>query len=178
MPAQNLKTMLISVTAYSSDGPKLLRQAYKDISQGVEIIRASSIYKVRGKSYSPSHIHDIRSVTTFEGLCIALEIQTVLSPVQVLELLKEVERLRKSELLHRSLSLNLLLCEDMTLMTPELTLPYPDLHERPDLAIPAAELWGEHQHPVLNVSLYQLTKAFVNEDWGEFFAQGQSLLDF
>ena len=174
----NVSAILVSATAYSSDGPKLLKQVVQDIQQGMKLLTLSSVYKVKGTAINPSHIHDLRSVTTFEGLSVVMQLETDLAPLEVLELLRKIELLRKSELLHRNISLNLLFFEDMTYMTPELTLPHPDFHLRPELVIPAAEIWGERHHPVLGVSLSQLTRSFQNREWGEFFAQGQSLLDF
>jgi 7,8-dihydro-6-hydroxymethylpterin-pyrophosphokinase len=172
------QTALISVTAYSSDGPQLLKKVFEDLRQGMEIGAVSSIYKVKGQTLHSPQIHDIRSVNSFEGLCVVVELQTLLTPLAVLEFLKQVEGRRKSELLHRNVSLNLLFFEDLTYMSPDLTLPHPDVHLRPELVIPAAEIWGERRHPVLGSSLSQLTREFQSRDWGEFFAQGHSLLDF
>ncbi len=171
-------SILVSATAYSSDGPKLLRQVVRDIKERMKLVLLSSVYKVKGTAINPSHIHDLRSVTTFEGLSVVMELSTDSPPDEVLETLRKIELLRKSELLHRNISLNLLFFEEITYMTPELTLPHPDFHLRPELVIPAAEIWGEHRHPVLGISLAQLTRSFQNREWGEFFAQGQSLLDF
>lgn len=173
-----MSLLLVSVTVYSSDGPKLLKQAVGDLAQKMEILKISSVYRVFGEVEKPSHIHDIRSLTAYDGLCVVVQLKSQLKPTEVLDFLKEVELVRKSEILHRNLSLNLLMYDEISQMTPQLTLPHPDLHRRPELTIPSAEIWGEAKHPILGVKLNQLSKAFREQNWGEFFAQGQSLLDF
>ncbi|MCB0411494.1 MAG: 2-amino-4-hydroxy-6-hydroxymethyldihydropteridine diphosphokinase [Bdellovibrionales bacterium] len=175
---RELRTQLISVTAYSSEGLRLLRKAYQALDLGVQVSRMSSIYRVRGKAYKPAHIHDLRSVTTFEGLSVCLEIKARFEPKESLSFLKSIEEDLKSEQLHRSLSLNLLFYEDLTCISPELTIPHPQFHRRADMAIPAAEIWGDKIHPILGTSLYAIAQSFGKSDWGEFYSQGQTLLDF
>jgi 7,8-dihydro-6-hydroxymethylpterin-pyrophosphokinase len=63
-------------------------------------------------------------------------------------------------------------------MTPQLTLPHPDLHRRPEDLILAAQVWGSYLHPVLNKRLREIATEVKPESWGSFFAQGKSLLDF
>lgn len=176
--SDTVSTALISVTAYTSDGLKLLKEAVSKLRDKVEIATISSVYKVRGEALLTPQIHDLRSIRAFEGLCAAVEAQTSLTPLELLKFLQEIEVHLRKEQLHRNISLNLLLYEDQTYMTQSLTLPYPDLHLRPELLIPGAEVWGEAAHPVLGKSLTELARLHQNKEWGEFFAQGQSLLDF
>ena len=58
-----------------------------------------------------------------------------------------------SETLRRTLTLKLLVYDNLTLMTPEITLPHPEFHRRADELVPASEVWGEYQHPVLDRSI-------------------------
>jgi len=61
-------------------------------------------------------------------------------------------------------------------MTPEATVPHPELHTRADLLIPAAECWESCIHPIFNKSLHSLAKKFSQQGWGECYAQGRSIL--
>ncbi|MEZ4871408.1 MAG: hypothetical protein R2827_04005 [Bdellovibrionales bacterium] len=63
-------------------------------------------------------------------------------------------------------------------MTPQLTLPYPDLLKRPEISVPASEAWGDYHHPVYKESMTSLAKRSAQGSWGEFFAHGKSVLDF
>lgn len=169
---------LIAVKVYSSDGLTLSRSVLNDLSKWVTFERVSSIYKVRRSERKPFHTHDLRKVTDFEGLSFAILVSTPINPRQLIQKLYEVEKKHSNEILHRSLSLNLLAYEDKTTMTEGLTLPHPEFHGRPEVLFPAAEVWGDYFHPVLKKSLHELTRDFANLKWGEFYEQGKCLLDF
>ena len=169
---------LIAVKVYSSEGLALSKSVLKDLSEFVAFDRVSSIYKVRRSERKPFHNHDLRKVTDFEGLSFALLAATRLPATELMANLYDVEKNHSNEVLHRSLSLNLLAYEDKTTMTADLTLPHPEFHGRPEVLFPAAEVWGDYFHPVLKKSLHELTREFANLKWGEFYEQGKSLLDF
>ena len=56
----------------------------------------------------------------------------------------------------RIIDLDLLLVEDLTVQTPELTLPHPALHERRFVLAPLAEIAPTLQHPTLHSSIADL----------------------
>jgi len=170
--------ILAGIKAYSSSGHGLLKRIFKEVGANAEVLKISSIYKVRGRMESTHRIHDLRSFDSFEGLSVVAQMQTELSPSQLLKFFEGIEINLKSEILHRSVSLNLLVYEDRTLMTPQLTLPHPEFHRRPEELFPAAEVWGDYTHPVLKKNIYALTKEFTEESEMEFYAQGKTLLDF
>ncbi len=89
------------------------------------------------------------------------EIQTVLKPRELLQILLEKEkqlgRVRGSERnLPRTLDLDLLLYDDLVQSDAELTLPHPRLHERWFVLAPLAEIAPELIHPVLGRSMRDL----------------------
>lgn len=56
----------------------------------------------------------------------------------------------------RTLDLDLLWYDDLVLNTPLLTLPHPELHRRPFVLIPLAEIAPAWRHPTLNATPAQL----------------------
>jgi 7,8-dihydro-6-hydroxymethylpterin-pyrophosphokinase len=70
----------------------------------------------------------------------------------------------------------LLLMEDISLKTPELTLPQPELHLRPEELVPASEVWGSYHHPILKRTLADVALGLTDKTWGDFYCQGPELL--
>lgn len=169
---------LIGIKSYSNDGLSLLKKVFENLQSMCEFARISSVYKVKGEHRSPAHVHDLKKVSSFDGLSVVASVETSLDPASFLQQLREVQNQHESPGEHRSVSINLLTFDDLTLMTAQLTLPHPDFHDKPEVLFPAAEVSGDLVHPVLNESLRGLTKRFANLRWGEFYSQGKTLLDF
>ncbi len=95
----------------------------------------------------------------------AAALQTADTPDTLLEKLLEIERHfgrdRKSSRPKgpRTLDLDLLLVNGLTVNTPELSLPHPALAERRFVLAPLAEIAPELQHPVLRVTVHELLAA-------------------
>lgn len=176
--AEEFHEALVSIKVFSNEGQGLLRQLMTDLREKMDVTGASSIYRVWGNINHPEHIHDLRRIESFDGLAAVIRVRTSDRPQDLLKFLHDIELKFRSEVLRRSISLNLLVYEDLTYMTPELTLPHPELHRRPEALLLAAEVWGEYVHPVLKENLYTLTRQFHDEQWGRFYAQGKTLLDF
>lgn len=92
-----------------------------------------------------------------------LELETELSPIDILERTQEIERqlgrLTKSSTAgyqDRPIDLDLLLYDDLILETPRLTLPHPLMHLRDFVLEPLQQLAPTLQHPVLGLSIAQL----------------------
>ena len=169
---------LISIKSFSNDGISLLKKVTQDLSQRMDFNRLSSVYKIEGETRSPQHVHDLKKVSSFDGLSVVAMVETTADAKSLIEDLVAVQARHESLGEHRSVSLNLLSYDDRTIMMADLTLPYPEFHLKPELLFPAVEIWPEYIHPVLNETLKNLTKRFANLRWGEFHSQGKSLLDF
>ncbi|MCC7405152.1 MAG: 2-amino-4-hydroxy-6-hydroxymethyldihydropteridine diphosphokinase [Bdellovibrionales bacterium] len=169
---------LISIKIFSSEGMALLLEVVQELRRSMTVLAASSIYRVWGNTSHPEHIHDLRKTESFDGLATVLKVSATFEARALLKLLQAVEVKYRSEVLRRSISLNLLVYANQAYTTPELTLPHTELHRRPEHLLLAAEVWGDYVHPVLNENLYTLTRKFHDEQWGRFHAQGKTLLDF
>ncbi len=169
---------MIGIKVYSSEGSHLIQKIVTDLKTDCEIVEISSVYRIWGDSYQPHHVHELKSFKSYDGLAVVLLISTGLTPQFLLAALIRIEQKYRSEVLRRSAGLNLLTFDDLAFMTPELTLPHPDLHLHPEALLLAAEVWGDYIHPVLGENLYTLTRRFRDQQWGRFYAQGKTLLDF
>lgn len=74
--------------------------------------------------------------------------------------------------------LTLLAFDDLILMSPKLTLPYPQMHQDPLIIRAAAEAWGQYAHPIYEKNLSELSKNAPPAQQAEFYMQGKSLVDF
>ncbi len=114
-----------------------------------------------------------KSTNTNGHLAVAMVVLTELDPSKMHAELAAIEAQHP-----RSLKLHLMAFDDVTLMTPGLTLPHPELHVTPQWLVPCVEVWGQYVHPVLGQSLGELSAAEDWGNWGQFFAQGESLVEF
>jgi 2-amino-4-hydroxy-6-hydroxymethyldihydropteridine diphosphokinase len=90
----------------------------------------------------------------------ALEIQTQLSPEQLLEKLltieKQMGRKRDVKLGPRTIDIDILLFNNEIINQRHLTIPHPRLHERRFALTPLAEIAPNIIHPVLHKTIQQL----------------------
>ena len=92
----------------------------------------------------------------------ALQIETALSPLELLKATQEIEiemgRTQKSNGAYhdRIIDIDILLYDDLVLQTPELTLPHPLMHERLFVMEPLAEIAPNVIHPVFKKPVISL----------------------
>jgi len=169
-------TALVGAVVFTNDGMNTLRDVFRGFSgKDLEIQKTSSVYQVLGSPQKIEHVHDLKHADSFFGLSVCLKVKTALCAKDLLNTLEKFESCYMSSLKKRTLSLNLLFYDSETKMTPRLCLPYPEFHMRAEFVMPAAEVWGDYVHPVLNEELKSLTRRFVGESWGEFYAQSSEL---
>jgi 2-amino-4-hydroxy-6-hydroxymethyldihydropteridine diphosphokinase len=103
-------------------------------TEAIKLIKASSLYKTAPVGYDnqPDFINAV------------VEIETDLSPIELLHKLLEIEtqhgRERPFPNAPRVLDLDVLLYEGVATNTPELTLPHPRMHTRGFVMLPLAEI--------------------------------------
>ena len=93
----------------------------------------------------------------------AVELETLYTPEELLEVLHTIEQAAKRErLVHwgpRTLDLDILFYDDLVQDDPVLTLPHPDMHNRDFVLRPMAELAPHFVHPLLRMTMTQLLNA-------------------
>jgi 2-amino-4-hydroxy-6-hydroxymethyldihydropteridine diphosphokinase len=101
----------------------------------------------------------------------ALEVNTTKLPDEVLKLIKQIEvkagRTPGEKWHARHIDIDILLCGDMVLNTPELVLPHPLLHTRNFVLVPLMDIAPEALHPVLGKTIEELY--LDNRDTGEVY---------
>ena len=91
-----------------------------------------------------------------------LEVESALSPRQLLFAIKAIERTMKRAPGPRNgprrIDIDILLAEDVVLRTGELTVPHPGLPARAFVLVPLAEIAPRRRHPVLRHTIAALRR--------------------
>lgn len=97
----------------------------------------------------------------------AVELETLYSPEELLDVLHTIEQAAKRERrIHwgpRTLDLDILFYDNLVQDDPVLTLPHPDMHNRGFVLKPMAELAPHFVHPVLRKTMGQLLDALPQD---------------
>ena len=170
---------LISLHTNNVHSFEMLKKAIQKIEKFCEVLKLSSVYKVNLENkHSQPEIHAINVDLKLEALLLIIKVLSPQSEVKLNQKLTQLSQQLSSPEEQRSIYFQLLAFGSLSLMKPGLTLPHPELYSSDQLLIPSAEIWPEYRHPVLNEKLCDLAKRKLSSSWGEFYAQGKSLLDF
>ena len=134
--------------------------------------RAVTLIKERvGRVVCLSHFYETEpwgyaSANTY--LNAALEVETTLSPQEVLVITQTIERdlgrEKKSmnrEYFDRPIDIDLLLMDDIVVETDVLTLPHPLMHERLFVMEPMVEIAPTVMHPVLQKTICEIFNSLM-----------------
>jgi 2-amino-4-hydroxy-6-hydroxymethyldihydropteridine diphosphokinase len=142
---------------------KYIEEAIKEIkkSKEVKICRASAVYETQPV--------ENRDQPWF--LNMVLELETSLEPLNLLELLLEIEgqmgRRRTRRYGPRNIDLDLLLYDDLVLNSDKITLPHPRMHERRFVLVPLAEISPQVVHPLLKKNVEKLLEDLTTDSASE-----------
>jgi 2-amino-4-hydroxy-6-hydroxymethyldihydropteridine diphosphokinase len=144
---------------------KNLNSAIKFIEESskIKILKRSSVYQTEpvGMKDQPDFLN------------MALEVETKLSPLELLDFLQDVEkkmgRKKRRKWGPRNIDLDLLFYEDEVMNSAKLTLPHPQMHSRKFVLIPLVEIAKDKIHPLIKKSIRELLEDLKEDSKVEFF---------
>ncbi len=139
--------LYLSLGTNLGDKRRNLLEAIKRINKSVgAVLRQSAFICTSPVDFISEH----------DFLNAAILVETSLSPVECLHVTQQIERemgrTRKSVggiHFDRVIDIDLLLYDNVTLSTPELTLPHPKMHERDFVMIPLSEIIDKENIDIL-----------------------------
>lgn len=168
--SKGLHNSLIYVALDLVGGEAKAKELLAKISECGEILNVSSIYK----RYLTAEQVDLSARMEF-----VMRFETMMSVDQHLHLVLSLCEQGSQGLVQRShAELILLAYDDVILMSPRLTLPYPKLHTDSLIIRCAAEAWGQYEHPIYQKTLSEISRTASPAHDAEFYKQGKSLVDF
>jgi len=130
-----------------------IRRAVKLLSKkkDIKILKVSSLYETEPVGYVKQD--------WFVNTC--LKAETNLSPRQLLNTLKDIEKQlkKKKKFIRwgpRTVDLDILLYDNLRLKTKDLVIPHPEMHKRAFILIPLIELEPNLVHPKKRKSILEL----------------------
>jgi 2-amino-4-hydroxy-6-hydroxymethyldihydropteridine diphosphokinase len=97
----------------------------------------------------------------------AVEIETTLEPLDLLDTIEEIEvlhgRTAKASKKPRTLDIDIILYGGMVVAFPRLKVPHPRMAERKFVLEPLGQIAPELRHPTLNMTSAELVKAIPNQ---------------
>lgn len=150
-------------------GQELARQLLGKMREAGEVTSISSIYK----RFLTEDRAELRSRMEF-----VLRLDTKMSVDQTLHMVLSLCAAESGAPKKGHCEMILLVYDRKILMSPKLTLPYPQLHTDPLIIRCSAEAWGSYEHPIYQKSLSEIAREAVPAQYAEFYLQGKSLIDF
>jgi len=145
------KIAYISLGSNMGDRLHFLQKAVNQIAQKLgEVSMLSKLYEAAawGHTNQPAFYNQV------------LELQTLLSPAQLLQACMEIEqemgRTRGILWGERTIDLDILLYDGRSLQLPDLKIPHPYLHLRRFVLVPLCEIAPKLLHPTMELTMEQL----------------------
>jgi 2-amino-4-hydroxy-6-hydroxymethyldihydropteridine diphosphokinase len=136
----------------------------KNCSRAIRLLEKKGIVVRQRSSLYETVPWGVRDQPRF--LNMVIEVETELSPQELLALLKNVEievgREKSVRWGPRTIDLDILLYDDITLNEDSLTIPHPYLHERDFVLTPLCEIAPDVKHPLLHLRMRELLQMVRN----------------
>jgi deoxyguanosine kinase len=147
-----MPTAYIGLGSNIGDRISYLKKALNLISKlpKTKITKISSLYETEpyGRKNQPWFIN------------LVIEISTELNPMELFKRCKIIEtkigRIARERWAEREIDIDILLYDEISISTPELQIPHPDLHNRRFVLIPLSEIAPEAFHPIFQKSVSEL----------------------
>ncbi len=130
----------------------------KMLQQGLEIIQVSSLYESKAVGYQSDNLF----------LNAVVKVETLLKPLEVLEILMGIEaemgriRLQKGYS-DRPMDLDILAVGNEIIQTEILQVPHPRINDRAFVLVPLLEVWPDWIHPQLGMSIERMARQVQNQ---------------
>ncbi len=145
-----MKMVFLGLGSNEGDRAGNLRRALELLAEHTEVLQKSRIYETQ-----PMYVTD---QPRFYNM--ALRAQTKLSPHDLLTQIKGIEtalgRQPDTHNLPRPIDIDILLYEGDVVVSPQLTIPHPRMHERAFVLVPLEEIASFEYHPVLKKPVVDL----------------------
>lgn len=145
-----MANVYLSLGSNKGDRAANLKNAIRMLPPLVQIKKVSSLYES-----APMYLE---AQDPFYN--IAIHAHTQLTPRDLLDLLKEIERqvgrTPSEPNGPREIDIDILLFDDLILNTPELQIPHPRMHERAFVIVPLEEIARMAYHPALDTHIVDL----------------------
>ena len=135
-----------------------LGNRFKNIHDAIQAISINI-----GSVEAESSIYETKAWGNIEQpdfLNIAIRVNTVLSPVEVLKEIQKIEtdfgRIRKQKWGERTMDIDILFYNDLVLKTDDLTIPHPLIAMRKFVLLPMAEIATDLIHPISRHSVGEM----------------------
>lgn len=161
---------LIHFSLDLTGGKNQANQVLKQLQVSGKIQSISSVYK----RYMTAERADINAHLEF-----VVKYETQMSIEQLLHTAMSLSHKKESQFQESvNTELIVLAFDRQITMSPNLTLPYPLLHQDPLVIRCAAEAWGQYEHPIYQKNLNEIARVAQPARQAEFYMQGKTLVDF
>lgn len=167
---------LISLKVMSGRSPDRIKDVLATMRTHISWQAISSVYRVIRRAESLQGLRLIRGEEVLDGFSCVVKGSGSVDPQGLLTHIQKIEHEMSDQKLKRTVSINCLVYGSLVIRTPQLTLPHPEFHMNPEEVIPAAEVWPEYTHPILNKTMSQLANSFQGLSWGEYYGSGREYL--
>ena len=132
------------------DRPGNLTRALQSLRACATVEQVSRCYETKPVGYEDQP--DFLNLTCF--------VTTALSPLQLLQNLKDIEQKmgRRASVRNapRPIDIDILFFDDLVVNSTELTIPHPRMNERAFVLVPLADIASEILHPILKLSVREM----------------------